>query len=55
LTVTVGGVSSGNCAMGSVGIAMAPARMMTSEHTLARIGRLMKVSTIMAYGLGLRA
>ena len=40
-----GGASSGNCAIGSVGIAMAPARMITSEQTLARIGRRMKVST----------
>jgi hypothetical protein len=29
-----------------VGIAAAPARMMTSETTLARIGRVMKVSEI---------
>src|SRR5436190_2224340 len=31
--------------MGSVGIAIAPARMITSEQTVARIGRWMKVST----------
>jgi len=54
-SLTVGGASCGNCAIGSVGIAMAPARMITSEHTLARMGRLIKVSTTMAYGLGLRA
>ena len=34
---------------------MAPARMITSEQTLARIGRLMKVSTIMAQDSGLKA
>ena len=45
VTATCGGASSGNCAIGSVGIAIAPARMITSEHTLARIGRRMKVST----------
>jgi hypothetical protein len=45
LTLTVGGASSGNCAIGSVGMETAPARMMTSEHTLARIGRRMNVST----------
>src|SRR5947208_269072 len=43
--------------MGSVGIAIAPARMITSEQTLARIGRRMKVSTntgIRDWGLGIR-
>src|SRR6202022_576575 len=42
---TCGGARSGYCAIGSVGIAISPARMITSEQTLARIGRLMKVST----------
>src|ERR1700730_1533008 len=42
---TCGGARSGYCAIGSVGMAITPARMITSEQTLARIGRLMKVST----------
>jgi hypothetical protein len=41
--------TSFNDAIGSVGIATAPARMITSEQTLARIGRLMKVSTTIGY------
>ncbi len=45
LTLTCGGASSGYCATGIVGIAIAPARMRTSEQTEARIGRRMKVST----------
>src|SRR2546425_556692 len=45
MTCTCGGASSGNWAIGSVGMTMTPARMITSEQTLARIGRLMKVST----------
>ena len=48
--MTVGGASSGYCAIGIVGIASAPARMMTSEQTVARIGRRMKVSTNMTDG-----
>src|SRR5258706_1733840 len=35
--------------MGICGIASAPARMMTSEQTVARIGRVMNVSTNMLY------
>src|SRR5262245_21772732 len=42
---TCGGASSGYCAIGSVGMASRPARMMTSEQTEERMGRLMKVST----------
>src|SRR6185437_6574018 len=41
----LGGASGGYCAIGIVGIAMSPARMMTSEQTDARIGRRMKVLT----------
>src|SRR5712691_10617295 len=52
MTCTCGGASSGNCAIGSVGMAMAPARTITSEQTLARIGRLIKVSTIMVVSPG---
>src|SRR5688572_19965195 len=48
VTVTWGGASSGYCAIGSVGILTAPARMITSEQTLAMIGRLIKVSTNMS-------
>ena len=44
MTVTDGGVSSGYRAMGSVGIAIAPASMIISEQTVARIGRRMKRS-----------
>src|SRR5215217_4962700 len=48
VTEMLGGASGGNCATGIEGIAMRPARMMTSEQTDARIGRLMKVFTNMA-------
>src|SRR5215207_9197373 len=46
-TVTCGGATSGYCATGMVGIARAPARTMTNEQTVARMGRWMKVSTNM--------
>src|SRR5262245_13343986 len=46
-TVTVGGATWGYCAIGIDGIASTPARMITSEQTVARMGRLMKVSTNM--------
>jgi hypothetical protein len=46
VTLIVGGASSGYCPTGIVGMAVAPARMMTREQTDARIGRRMKVSTI---------
>ena len=39
ITFTCGGARSGYCATGMVGIATAPARMITSEQTDARIGR----------------
>jgi hypothetical protein len=42
-----GGASSGYCDTAIVGMEMAPARMMTSEQTDARMGRLMKVLTNM--------
>jgi hypothetical protein len=38
-------VTDGYHAIGIVGIASAPARTMMSEQTVARIGRLMNVST----------
>src|SRR3989304_5214018 len=44
-TETVGGATSGYHAIGMPGMASAPARTMTSEQTVARIGRVMKVST----------
>jgi hypothetical protein len=47
LTEICGGAKAGYWAIGIVGIAIAPARMMTSEHTEARIGRLTKVFTNM--------
>src|SRR5262245_35848492 len=46
-TCTVSGATSGYWAIGIDGIANAPARMITSEQTVARIGRLMNVSTNM--------
>ena len=51
VTDTVGGATSGYQAIGMVGMASAPASTMTSEQTLARIGRLMKVSTNMTMRL----
>src|SRR5438477_9499016 len=44
-TLTVGGATCGYCAIGICGIASTPARMITSEQTVARIGLRMKVST----------
>src|SRR4026207_1753721 len=46
-----GGASTGYCATGIDGIATTPARMMTSEHTDARIGRRMNVLTNMLFRL----
>src|SRR4029079_8350849 len=43
----LGGASGGNCATGIVGMAISPPRMMTSEHTDARMRRWMKVLTNM--------
>jgi hypothetical protein len=45
--LTCGGASSGYCAIGSVGIEAAPARMMTSDKTIDRMGRRMKMSANM--------
>src|SRR5579859_4073243 len=44
-TTTCGGASSGNCATGSVGIAIAPPRIISSAHTVANTGLSMKKST----------
>src|ERR1022692_1781944 len=44
-TPTCGGARLGNCAIGSVGIAAAPARIISSAHTVANTGRRMKKST----------
>src|SRR5258705_13270806 len=49
VTVTVGGATCGYCAIGICGIASTPARMITSEQTVARMGLRMKVSTNMRY------
>ena len=54
VTDTVGGATSGYCAIGIAGIASAPASTITREQTVARMGRRMKVSTnIAASQLGL--
>src|SRR5579862_117707 len=45
LTITCGGARSGNSAIGSVGMETAPASTITSAHTVANTGRLMKKST----------
>jgi hypothetical protein len=47
-TVIWGGASAGNCAMGRVGRDTAPARMISSAQTVAKMGRRMKNSTNMA-------
>src|SRR5713226_4262427 len=47
VTDTCGGDTCGYFSIGIVGIDSAPARTITSEQTVARIGRLMKVSTNM--------
>src|SRR5580765_2051467 len=46
--LTAGGVRSGYRATGSVGIAISPPRMMSSEQTVARIGRRMNSSENMS-------
>src|SRR5216117_4038425 len=43
-TVTWGGARAGNCAMGRVGMDTAPARMIISAQTVAKMGRRMKKS-----------
>jgi hypothetical protein len=42
VTVTCGGDRLGYSEMGRVGMQTAPARMISSAHTVAKIGRLMK-------------
>jgi hypothetical protein len=44
LTITVGGVISGYCAIGSVNTAIAPAITMMIANTVANMGRRMKKS-----------
>src|SRR5262245_5072024 len=43
--MTWGGARFGNCAMGSVGIATAPARITSRAQTVAKMGRRMKKAT----------
>src|SRR6266404_3698374 len=43
--MTCGGAKSGNCAMGSEGMEIAPARIINSAQTVAKTGRRMKKST----------
>src|SRR6202049_2739231 len=45
LTVTWGGARLGNCAMGRVGMEIAPPKMISSAQTVANTGRRMKKST----------
>jgi len=45
VTTTCGGARFGNCAIGSVGIEIAPAKIIISAHTVANTGRWMKKST----------
>jgi hypothetical protein len=45
LTATCGGASCGNCDTGSVGIAIAPPRIINSAQTVANTGRRIKKST----------
>src|SRR3981081_4139647 len=45
LTITCGGARLGNCAMGSVGIVIAPPKIISSAQTVANTGRRMKKST----------
>src|SRR5579872_3455270 len=44
-TTTCGGAKSGNCAMGSEGIEIAPPKIISSAQTVAKTGRRMKKST----------
>ena len=46
-TCTVGGVTSGYCAIGNCGTATAPRMTMTIDRTVAKIGRSMKKCDIM--------
>jgi hypothetical protein len=45
VTVTCGGAKFGYKEIGNVGMQTAPARMISSAQTVAKIGRLMKKST----------
>src|SRR6266436_9496239 len=45
VTTTCGGARFGNCAIGSVGMEIAPARIIISAQTVANTGRRMKKST----------
>src|ERR1700676_433497 len=45
LTTTCGGARSGTCAIGRVGMEIAPPRIISSAHTVANTGRRMKKST----------
>src|SRR6266568_8904743 len=45
--LTCGGASVGNCAIGRLGMATAPAKIISSEHTVANTGRRMKKLTNM--------
>jgi hypothetical protein len=47
-TTTWGGARFGNWAIGRLGIATDPASVMSSAHTVAKMGRRMKKSTNMA-------
>ena len=49
MTKTVGGVTSGYWATGSVNTATPPASMITMEITVAKIGRSMKKRDIMEF------
>jgi hypothetical protein len=44
VTVTTGGAIFGYCAIGKIGIDTAPTSKITSEHTVAKIGRRKKNS-----------
>jgi hypothetical protein len=45
VTTTCGGAKSGNCAIGKVGMEIAPAKIIISAQTVANTGRRMKKST----------
>src|SRR5207249_1053605 len=45
VTTTWGGARSGNCAIGRLGIEIAPPKIMNRAHTVANTGRSMKKST----------
>src|SRR5215831_10557676 len=45
VTITCGGASSGSSEIGKLGIEIAPAKTISSAHTVANTGRRMKKST----------